>query len=212
MKLLLKSDAATEDKLAGALEPKQPAQGQGPRVGEQAPEFSAVQMRSGQATTLARLRNHGPVLLVFGSYTCPNFRGAAETLNRLYAEYKDQIPFYLIYIREAHPTGKWQSTRNEREGISLPAATTMDEQHDHAALCLRKLHIAYPTLLDGMNGSAGKAYAAWPSRAFLVDRRGRIVFSSGLSEFEFKPSQLEAAIRKESAPANASLSQRGVRE
>jgi len=210
-KLLLKSDAAREDKLAAALELKQPEQDEGPRVGEQAPEFSAVQMRSGQATTLAQLRNHGPVLLVFGSYTCPNFRGAAGTLNRLYAEYKDRIPFYLIYIREAHPTGKWQSTRNEREEIALPAATTMNEQHDHAALCLRKLHIAYPTLLDGMNGSAGKAYAAWPSKAFLVDRQGRIVFSSGLSEFDFKPSQLEAAIRKVSAPANASLSRRGAR-
>ena len=211
-KLLLKSDAAREDKLAAALELKQPEQDEGPRVGEQAPEFSAVQMRSGQATTLAQLRKHGPVLLVFGSYTCPNFRGAAETLNRLYAEYKGRIPFYLIYIREAHPIGKWQSTRNEREGIALPAATTMDEQHDHAALCLRKLHIAYPTLLDGMNGSAGKAYSAWPSKAFLVDRQGRIVFSSGLSEFDFKPSQLEAAIRKESAPANAALSRRGSQQ
>jgi tetratricopeptide (TPR) repeat protein len=210
-KLSLKSDAVREDKLATALEPKQ-AEGHGPRVGEQAPEFSAIQMRSGQAMTLARLRNHGPVLLVFGSYTCPNFRRAADSLNRLYAEYKGRIPFYLIYIREAHSTDKWQSTRNEREGIALPAATTMDEQHDHAALCLRKLHIAYPTLLDGMNGSAEKAYAAWPSRAYLVDRHGRVVFSSGLSELDFKPDQLEAAIRKESAPANASLSHRGARQ
>ena len=211
-KLSLKSDAAREDKLAIALEPKQPEQDQGPRVGEQAPEFTAVQMRSGQAMTLARLRNRGPVLLVFGSYTCPNFRGAADSLNRLYAEYKDRMPFYLIYIREAHSTDKWQSTRNEREGITLPAAATMDERHDHAALCLRKLHIEFPTLLDSMNGSAEKAYEAWPSKAYLVDRQGRVVFSSGLSELDFKPSQLETAIRKESAPANASLSRRGTRE
>jgi tetratricopeptide (TPR) repeat protein len=211
-KLSLESDAAREGQLAAALEPKQAQQHQGPQIGEQAPEFSAVQMKSGQATKLARLRDRGPVLLVFGSYTCPNFRGAADSLNRLYAEYKDRIPFYLVYIREAHSTDKWQSTRNEREGITLPAATTMGERHDHADLCLRKLHIEFPTLLDSMDGSAEKAYAAWPSKAYLVDRQGRVVFSSGLSELDFKPSQLEAAIRKASAPANASRSRRGARQ
>jgi len=209
-KLSLKSDAARENQLAAALEAKQPEQNQGPQVGEQAPEFSAIQMRSGQATTLARLRNRGPVLLVFGSYTCPNFRGAADSLNRLYAEYKGRMPFYLIYIREAHSTDKWQSTQNEREGIALPPAATMDERHNHASLCLRKLHIEFPTLLDSMSGSAERAYAAWPSKAYLVDRQGRVVFSSGLSELDFKPRRLEAAIRKESAPANASLSRRGA--
>ena len=96
------------------------------------------------------------MLLVFGSYTCPNFRGAADTLNKLYPEYKDRLPFYLIYIREAHSTTDWASTRNQREGIVLPPAANMHERQDHATMCVRKLHIEFPTLLDSMEWIGGK--------------------------------------------------------
>jgi hypothetical protein len=137
---------------------------------------------------------------VFGSYTCPNFRGAAGTLNRLYPEYKNDVPFYLIYIREAHSTQDWASTQNAREGITLQPASNMDERGVHATMCVRKLHIEFPTLLDTMNGEAEKAYAAWPSRAYLLDTHGRIIFSTGLSEQDFKPDQLEAALRKARTP------------
>jgi len=141
---------------------------------------------------------------VFGSYTCPNFRGAAETLNRLYPEYKDRIPFYLIYIREAHSTTDWQSTRNQREGITLKPATNMSESQDHATMCVRKLHIKFPTLLDSMSGAAEKAYAAWPSRAYLVDGRGKILFSTGLGEQDFHPADFEAELQKVTASVKAS--------
>jgi tetratricopeptide (TPR) repeat protein len=182
--------AARDEKLGAELS--------GPRPGEQAPALSATQMSSGERVTLAQLRNVGPILIVFGSYTCPNFRAAAGKLNALYAKYKGQISFYLIYIREAHSTADWQSTRNEREGIVLRAATTMSEQQEHAGMCVRKLHIGFPALLDDMSGAAEKAYSAWPSKAYVVDRQGRIVFSTGLSELDFNPEQLEAAIRKAS--------------
>jgi tetratricopeptide (TPR) repeat protein len=168
----------------------------GPKTGEQAPNFTVKKMGSEESTTLADLRNTGPVLLVFGSYTCPNFRGAASTLNRLYPEYKNDVPFYLIYIREAHSTQDWASTQNQREGITLLPAKTMDERGEHATMCVRKLHIEFPALLDTMSGGAEKAYAAWPSKAYLLDTEGRIIFSSGLSEQEFKSEQLEAALRK----------------
>ena len=78
--------------------------------------------------TLAELRKSSPVLLVFGSYTCPNFRAASETLRKLYPEYKDKIPFYLIYIREAHSTADWAATKNQREDITLQTG----QQHGRA--------------------------------------------------------------------------------
>lgn len=168
----------------------------GPRNGDQAPDFTVKRIGSAEPATLTDLRHTGPVLLVFGSYTCPNFRGAASTLNRLYPAYKDDVPFYLIYIREAHSTQDWASTQNQREGITLQPAKDMGERGDHATMCVRKLHIEFPALLDTMNGGAEKAYAAWPSKAYLLDAQGRIIFSSGLSEQEFKPEQLEAALRK----------------
>jgi len=177
----------------------------GPRPGDLAPEFSVIKVGSGERVTLTQLRNAGPVLIVFGSYTCPNFRAAAEHLNAMYAKYKGQIPFYLIYIREAHSTEDWQSTRNEREGIVLPPARNTNERQEHANLCVRKLQIAFPALMDDMSGAAEKAYSAWPSKVYVVDRNGRITFSSGLSELEFNPDQLEAAVRRANAPVKATL-------
>ena len=175
----------------------------GPKTGEQAPDFTVNKMGSEESATLTDLRHTGPVLLVFGSYTCPNFRGAASTLNRLYPEYKNDVPFYLIYIREAHSTQDWASTQNQREGITLQPAKSLDERSDHATMCVRKLHIEFPTLLDTMNGGAEKAYAAWPSKAYLLDTHGRIIFSTGLGEQEFKPEQLEAALAKARTPVKA---------
>jgi tetratricopeptide (TPR) repeat protein len=193
------AEAARERKLAASLEPKAAQAGAGPDPGDRAPEITVTKMGSEEKVTLEQLHKTGPVLLVFGSYTCPNFRGAADTLNRLYPEYRDRLPFYLIYIREAHSTTDWASTRNQREGVVLTPAANMNERRDHATMCVRKLHIEFPSLLDSMSGAAEKAYAAWPSKAFLIDKRGKILFSTALSEQDFRPDGLEAALRKAAA-------------
>jgi tetratricopeptide (TPR) repeat protein len=195
-KLHLTQDAKREENLARTLQPRKNAAGPGPKTGDSAPAFTATRMGSADQVTLAGLRKSNPVLLVFGSYTCPNFRSASEALGKLYPEYKDKIPFYLIYIREAHSTTDWASTKNQREDVTLRPASNMEEQQDHATMCVRKLRIDFPTFVDGMNGAAEKAYAAWPSKAFLLDKRGRIVYASGLSEQDFKPDELENQLRK----------------
>ena len=202
--LHLKAGAQREKTLVANLQSKEIVTDRSPKPGDQAPEFSVIKMGSDQSTTLSQLRRAGPVLLVFGSYTCPNFRGATDTLNRLYPEYKAHVPFYLIYIREAHSTQDWASTQNAREGVALKPATTMEEQKGHATMCVRKLHIEFPALLDTMNGKAEEAYTAWPSKAFVLNKDGQIIFSTGLSEQEFKPDQLESALRKVRAPLKAS--------
>jgi len=209
-KLNLRADAAREKKLAASVEPKQAPASEGPGSGELAPDFTVTKMGSDEKVTLAQLRREGPVLLVFGSYTCPNFRGAADILNKLYPEYKDRLPFYLIYIREAHSTTDWASTRNQREGVVLPPAANMSQRQDHATMCVRKLHIEFPTLLDSMRGTAEKVYAAWPSKAYLVDKRGRILFSTALGEQDFHPEGLEAALRQATTAVKESRLPRGA--
>ena len=44
-----------------------------------------------------------PVLLVFGSQTCPVTRSALPRLNELHAHYRDRVRFVLVQTREAHP-------------------------------------------------------------------------------------------------------------
>jgi len=72
------------------------------------------------------------------------------------------------------------------------------------------LHIEFPTLLDSMRGTAEKVYAAWPSKAYLVDKRGRILFSTALGEQDFHPEGLEAALRQATTAVKESRLPRGA--
>jgi tetratricopeptide (TPR) repeat protein len=140
-----------------------------------------------------------PVALVFGSYTCPKLRSSAGELKRIAAEYRGRVDFRLVYISEAHaqggPDGNWQSTINVREGVELPPARDLPEKEAHASLCVRRLSLPFATVVDGMDAAAEKAYDAWPSRLYLVDQ-GRVAFQTRLGELDFRPAELERAIRE----------------
>jgi len=150
-----------------------------------------------------------PIVLVFGSYTCPKLRGSAADLKRIAEEYRGRVDFRLVYIREAHAEASaesaWQSTINAREGVALTAARSMAEKQDHAALCLRKLDLPFPAVVDGLEGPAEAAYQAWPSRLYLIGRNGKVAFNTRLGELDFRPADLEAAIQE-------TLDQRGRNE
>ena len=40
------------------------------------------------------------------------------------------------------------------------------------------------------------AYAAWPTRLYLVGLDGKVVYAGGLGPYDFKPEKLKAAIEK----------------
>jgi hypothetical protein len=65
-----------------------------------------------------------------------------------------------------------------------------------AALCLRKLDLGFPAVVDGMDAAAESAYQAWPSRVYLIGRDGRVAFRTRLGELDFRPPDLDAAIRE----------------
>ena len=140
-----------------------------------------------------------PVVLVFGSYTCPKLRGSAGELKRLSQAYRDRVDFVLVYIREAHADGgteaEWQSTINQREGIDLRPAANLPEKKEHADFCLRRLDLPWTAIVDGMDAPAEIAYKAWPSRLYLVGRDGRVAYNSRLGELDFRPAVLDDALR-----------------
>jgi tetratricopeptide (TPR) repeat protein len=141
-----------------------------------------------------------PVVLVFGSYTCPKLRTSAAELKRISTAYHDRVDFRLVYISEAHtdggPESQWQSTINQKEGIDLPAPRNLGEKQEHAELCLRKLSLPFAIEVDGMSAAAEKAYQAWPSRLYLVGRNGKVAFQTRLGELDFHSGDLERAIRE----------------
>ena len=109
--------------------------------------------------------------------------------------YKGTVAFLVVYIREAHPTDGWQVPQNLRDRILLPSATTQAEKDDHADMCVVKLGIHFPTLVDGIDNKVELAYAGWPDRLYLVGIDGRVRYKSAVGPAGFKPAELDRAIR-----------------
>jgi tetratricopeptide (TPR) repeat protein len=167
----------------------------GPKAGESAPGFLLPKLHSAETAALDTFRAGRPAVLLFGSYTCPNFRQQAPVINELAKRYNGQIPFLLVYIREAHGGENWQSTINERQRIDWKPAKTMPEMQEHAGSCVRKLNMDFPAVVDDPQGTVESKYGAWPSRLYILGRDGRVLYRTRLSEQDFHPSDVEAALR-----------------
>ena len=194
-RLHLHSEAELERDAVRRLQQDAEAKEGGPPVDALAPDFDLPEVGVKRQVRLSDFRGKTPVVLVFGSYSCPNFRGSADTLNALFQHYGRQVRFFLVYIREAHAAGDWQSTRNVREGVTVAPALTLQDKEDHAVMCTRELHLKFPALVDSMEGSVEAAYAAWPSRAFVIGADGRVRYSTRLTQLDFHAEAMEAALR-----------------
>lgn len=168
----------------------------GPPPGSQAPEFALRKAGSDATLSLKSMLGTRPVLLVFGSYTCPNLRAQAPVLNQIHRQLGDQVQFLQVYIREAHTAGEWQSSINEREGVNWKQPADAPQKAEHAVACSRLLKFQFPAVVDGMDHAVEDAYAAAPSRIYLVSPDGEILFRTRLSEFDFHADELTSALQR----------------
>jgi tetratricopeptide (TPR) repeat protein len=187
------ADAERERALAARYTPK--AQMAGLRVGAQAPRLTLARADGSGSVQIAGPEPGKPTVLVFGSYSCPNFRKAAPVLNQLSKAMAGEAAFLQVYIREAHATDQWQSTINEREHVELAPVTSAAQKGEYAMMCQRNLHLSFASAVDSMDDAAEKAYDAWPSRAYVVGRDGTVLYSTALIEEEFDGARFEQAVR-----------------
>jgi len=133
--------------------------------GDSLPSFELI------TTSGDRLENHDvlgekPVLLIFGSMTCPNTASAAPTVQDLYEEFGDRIDFLMLYVREAHP------------GEHFSQAETMQEKLEHARALKQFYHIGWTVAADTIDGDLHRALDPKPNSAVLVGSDGKIRFRS----------------------------------
>jgi type I thyroxine 5'-deiodinase len=117
-------------------------------------------------------------------------------LNKLYTDYRDRVAFYVIYIEEAHPIDAWQVTDNLEDDVLVASTTTLDERVNVAGVCMTKLGIEVPALVDGPDNAVERAYTGWPDRLYVIDRDGAIAHKSAAGPFGFRPAEVEAALRQ----------------
>ncbi len=85
-------------------------------AGDSFPSFELV------TTSGDRLVNHDmfgdkPVLVIFGSMTCPMTASAAPSVQELHDEFGDRVEFIMLYVREAHPGENFAQSETMQEKL-----------------------------------------------------------------------------------------------
>lgn len=97
-------------------------------------------------------------------------------MEQLYQRYGDRADFYLVYIREAHPE-RLDEAEIDHDSIRC-AEQTLEQRAEIAAAAARGMGVTMPVLIDDMDESACRSYAAWPSRIAVIDTDGQIAWHS----------------------------------
>jgi Spy/CpxP family protein refolding chaperone len=166
-------------------------------AGAVAPDFK-LQKVDGPTVQLSSLKNR-VVVLVFGSYTCPSFRGRASSIDRLTQELSTGASVFIVYTKEAHPVGGWEVDRNKDENISIKQPANLEARRSVAKQSRDALHLSTPILLDGMDGTVTNAYGGFPNAAVVINRDGTIAGSQQWVETGSLKRIVDEAIAKPAA-------------
>ncbi|MFE7812320.1 TlpA family protein disulfide reductase [Streptomyces sp. NPDC057433] len=132
--------------------------------GSPLPEFDLPTLDGGRFASRALGRR--PVLMVFGSRTCPVTESAAPVLRRLHARFGERVRFVLVNTREAHP------------GQTIGQPATVAEKHRHAQRLRHHHDIPFEVAVDDIDGTLHRAFTPKPNSAYLIDTGGTIRFRS----------------------------------
>lgn len=111
------------------------------------------------------------------------------------------MEFLAVYILEAHPSDVWQMQSNVRDNVVFQSPKNYGEREEVGRMCVSRLGIKFPAVIDGFDNTTEKAYTGWPDRLYLIDTAGRIVYKSRPGPFGFVPEELKKALGQVSALA-----------
>jgi thiol-disulfide isomerase/thioredoxin len=99
-----------------------------------------------------------PVLVIFGSRTCPVTESAGPRLARLHHAFARDVRFVFVNTREAHP------------GERIPQPETFDEKWAHAPLVRDHHRFGFDVAVDDIDGSLHRYFSPKPNSAYLLLR------------------------------------------
>jgi len=105
-----------------------------------------------------------PVLVVFGSKSCPLTVSSIEPLMRLHQEFGRDIEFVTLNVREAHPA------ENSRQPMNY------EQKLRHAQELQTRYEIPWVVAVDDIDGTLHRALDTKPNAAYLMDKNGKIAF------------------------------------
>jgi len=136
-----------------------------PKAGEPFPDFK-LETTDGNVISKQDFTDHKPMLLIFGSLTCPMTASAMPIIKHLHKQFGDKVDFVLMNVREAHP------------GELIPQPETISSKLEHARLLKRLYDVDFTVVSDDIEGSLHRALDPKPNAAFLMSATGTVLFRS----------------------------------
>lgn len=133
-----------------------------PSAGDSIPPFDLPTVDGGRFASFDL--GEKPVLMVFGSLTCPVTESSGPVLRKLHIEFGNRVRFVVINTREAHPG----------ETISQPRTT--EQKHRHAIMLKSHHHFDFEVAVDTLDGQLHRAMSPKPNSAYLLSPDGTILF------------------------------------
>jgi len=131
----------------------------------------------GEKVKLSSLLNN-PLVIEFGSNTCPVYESNGPSMDDLFLKYKDKVNIIVLYVREAHP------------GSKSPAIKTFQQKLNRSNELQKKLK--RPVYVDSLYGTIHNKLSNFPNSVFLLDTDGTIVHRALWN----KPKKLNNSIEK----------------
>ena len=136
-----------------------------PVAGNPFPDFD-LRTTEGNSVRKSDFVGQKPLLLVFGSTTCPMTISSLPAVKRLHSEFGRQVEFVTLYVREAHP------------GEKIPQPQAFPEKLDNARSLKKQEGIAWSVAVDDVDGTLHRLLDTKPNAAYLMGRDGRLAFRS----------------------------------
>jgi len=146
----------------------------------------------GEPVELSTLWTDGPVVVEFGSITCPIFAMKTDAMDDLASQYEDRIKFYVVYTREAHP------------GQRYHRHTSLAQKRRHARDAKREEEIDREVLVDDVDGSMHRAYDSLPNAVYVIGQDGVVAHRADWLDTELLAEQLEALVAADGRGAGVS--------
>jgi hypothetical protein len=156
--------------------------------------------------SLAELHAKKPAVLVFGSMTCPPFKGQLEAVDAVYTDFADRAAFLFIYIREAHPDSVLSVVNsNQQEGLlRITQASSLAERIETAAVCQRSMELKMPIAIDSIDNKTSQDYAGWPNRCVVVGTDGQVLHKAEVGPGSTNAQRLRSWLQANLPSANLS--------
>lgn len=111
-------------------------------------------------------------------------------MKRLYEDTRETVQWLFVYILEAHASDEWPIGSS----VVIPQHKTIADRADACAMSHRSLALDIPVVLDSIDNSFNRTYAAWPFKFYLIDN-GIIEYIPVLSDASYDEMEIVKWLR-----------------